>query len=126
MILASGFCRVPELEQAGCAVGPGVDGSASNDASNLIEEVRHAFLLQRVAHGIERVSHFDALRWATKARRAASGGPISARSGTARRPTSLLFKLDELRFSGCGDPLAASSCAARTGPTGSWSPGAGW
>jgi 8-oxoguanine deaminase len=65
MILASGCCQVPALERAGAPVGLGVDGSASNDSSNLIEEVRHAFLLQRLHHGAGVISHHDALRWAT-------------------------------------------------------------
>ncbi|MGI9506044.1 MAG: 8-oxoguanine deaminase, partial [Geminicoccaceae bacterium] len=65
MILASGCCQVPALEAAGAPVGIGVDGSASNDSSNLIEELRHAFLLQRLHHGAEHISHRDALRWAT-------------------------------------------------------------
>ena len=52
MILASGCCRVPALEAAGAPVGLGVDGSASNDSSNLIEAVRHAFLL-----GADKLDH---------------------------------------------------------------------
>ncbi|GIT26425.1 MAG: hypothetical protein CM1200mP41_24690 [Gammaproteobacteria bacterium] len=51
MALASGLCRVSDLEQAGSPVGLGVDGSASNDASNAIEEVRQAMLLQRTRTG---------------------------------------------------------------------------
>src|SRR5690606_37048403 len=42
MRLASGICRAVELEDAGAPVGIGVDGSASNDASNLVQEVRQA------------------------------------------------------------------------------------
>jgi 8-oxoguanine deaminase len=107
MVLASGFCRVPELEGAGCAVGLGVDGSASNDASNVIEEVRHAFLLQRAAHGIKRVSHLDALRWATKGSADCIGRADLGTIAEGKEADLALFRLDELRFSGCGDPLAA-------------------
>jgi len=59
--LASGICPVCELEEAGVAVGLGVDGSASNDSSNLMQELRAAFLLQRGRYGIGKVSHRDAL-----------------------------------------------------------------
>jgi 8-oxoguanine deaminase len=59
-ILASGTCLVCEMEQAGMQVGLGVDGSASNNASNMIQEVRGAFLLQRSRYGAARVSHHDA------------------------------------------------------------------
>ena len=74
-ILASGTCRVCEMEQAGMRVGLGVDGSASNNASNLMQEVRAAFLLQRSQYGVEKVSHRDALRWATAGSAACIGRP---------------------------------------------------
>ncbi len=64
--LASGCCPVCDLEAAGVAIGLGVDGSASNDESNLMQEVRAAFLLQRARYGVGKVSHKDALRWATR------------------------------------------------------------
>ena len=74
-ILACGTCRVCEMEQAGMHVGLGVDGSASNDASNLMQEVRAAFMLQRGRYGVEQVSHTDALRWATAGSAACIGRP---------------------------------------------------
>ena len=52
MLLGSGICQVPELQAAGVKVGLGVDGSASNDHSNLIEEVRQAMLVQRLRAGL--------------------------------------------------------------------------
>jgi 8-oxoguanine deaminase len=107
MILASGCCPVPALERAGAPVGLGVDGSASNDASNLIEEVRHAFLLQRLHHGADRISHRDALRWATAGSAACLGRPELGRIAAGMQADLALFRLDELRFSGAGDPLAA-------------------
>ncbi len=65
MVLASGQCRTKELEAAGVPVGLGVDGSASNDNSNLMEGVRHALMINRLTYGAGAVTHFDALRWAT-------------------------------------------------------------
>lgn len=105
--LASGTCPVCALERAGAAVGLGVDGSASNDASNLMQEVRAAFLLQRHANGAEAVSHLDALRWATSGSAACIGRPELGRIAPGAAADLALFKLDELRFSGAGDPLAA-------------------
>lgn len=107
MILASGHCPVCGLEAAGAPVGLGVDGSASNDSSNLIETVRHAFLLQRLRHGAERISHLDALRWATKGSAACLGRDDIGAIAPGRQADLALFKLEELRFSGAGDPLAA-------------------
>ncbi|EMY32305.1 hydroxydechloroatrazine ethylaminohydrolase [Arthrobacter crystallopoietes BAB-32] len=53
MRLASGICRAMELEDAGVHVGIGVDGSASNDGSNMILEARQALYLQRLRYGAE-------------------------------------------------------------------------
>jgi 8-oxoguanine deaminase len=105
--LASGACPVCAMEEAGMAVGLGVDGSASNDASNLMQEVRAAFLLQRSRYGVTKVSHKDALRWATKGSAACVGRSDIGEIAIGGLADLALFKLDELRFSGSGDPLAA-------------------
>jgi 8-oxoguanine deaminase len=52
MRLASGIARIKEYREAGVNVGLGVDGSASNDGSHLLAEVRQAMLLARVKEGI--------------------------------------------------------------------------
>ena len=106
-ILASGGCPVCEMEEAGVGIGLGVDGSASNDESNLMQEVRAAFLLQRARYGVAKVSHKDALRWATKGSAACVGRPELGEIAVGKAADLALFKLDELRFSGHGDPLAA-------------------
>ena len=95
------------MEAAGVHVGLGVDGSASNNASNLMQEVRAAFLLQRNRYGVTRVSHTDALRWATQGSAACIGRPELGRIGVGQQADLALFTLDELRFSGALDPLAA-------------------
>ena len=105
--LASGCCPVCDLEQAGVRVGIGVDGSASNDGSNLMQEARAAFLLQRARYGVGRVSHRDALRWVTQGSAGCIGRPELGEIATGKMADLALFKLDELRFSGHGDPLAA-------------------
>ena len=106
MVLASGVCRVIDLEKAGVSVGLAVDGSASNDSSNLMQEVRQAFLIQRLHHG-SKVTHLDALRWATAGGANVLGRPELGRIAEGMQADFALFKLDELRFSGHGDPLAA-------------------
>ena len=106
-LLASGHCPVCDMEAAGVRVGLGVDGSASNDASNLMQDVRAAFLLQRARYGADRVSHRDALRWATAGSAACIGRPDLGEIAPGRQADLALFTLDELRFSGAGDPLAA-------------------
>jgi 8-oxoguanine deaminase len=105
--LASGCCPVCEMEDAGVRIGLGVDGSASNDASNLMQEVRAAYLLQRARYGVRQVSHNDALRWATTGSAACVGRPELGEIAVGKVADLAFYKLDELRFSGHGDPIAA-------------------
>jgi len=107
MLLASGLCPTLDLEKAGSPVGLGVDGSASNDGSNMIQEVRQAFLLQRLKYGSSRISHKDTLRWATQGSAGCFGRDDIGSIDTGKQADLALFTLDELRFSGSGDPLAA-------------------
>ena len=107
MVLASGHCRTLELEAAGVAVGLGVDGSASNDNSNLMEGVRHALMMNRLIYGAEKVTHFDAFRWATEGSARCLGRPSLGKIAPGYQADLAMFTLEELRFSGAGDPLAA-------------------
>jgi 8-oxoguanine deaminase len=56
MRLASGIPPILNMLRAGVKVGLGVDGSASNDSSHLLAEVRQAMLLARVRAGISGAS----------------------------------------------------------------------
>jgi 8-oxoguanine deaminase len=106
MVLASGQCRTLDLEAAGAPVGLGVDGSASNDSSNLMEGVRHALLVNRLTYGAK-VTHLDALRWATSGSARLLGRTDIGEIGVGKMADFAMFALDELRFSGAGDALAA-------------------
>ncbi len=106
--LASGTCPVCDMERAGMRIGLGVDGSASNNASNMMQEVRSAFLLQRGRYGVERAGHLDALRWATEGSAACIGRTADlGRVAVGMQADLALFTLDDLRFSGAQDPIAA-------------------
>ncbi|MBL4941943.1 MAG: 8-oxoguanine deaminase [Colwellia sp.] len=107
MVLASGQCPTLDLEAAGCPIGLGVDGSASNDGSNMIQEVRQAMLLQRLRYGASKVTHFHAFNWATKGSAGCLGRDDIGEIAVGKQADIALFKLDELRFAGAGDPLAA-------------------
>ncbi len=65
MRLGSGIASIREMWDAGVKVGLAVDGSASNDASNLIAEARQALLLQRVTKGASAMKVMEALELAT-------------------------------------------------------------
>jgi len=106
MRLASGTARVLELEAAGVPVGLGVDGSASNDASNMILEARQALYLQRLRYGAS-VPVSRALGWATRGSAAVLGRSDIGQLAPGKQADLAMFKLDSLRFSGSHDPVAA-------------------
>ena len=66
MKLSSGVCRIPEMLELGVPVGLAVDGSASNDGSNLLEELRVAYLLHRLHSSEKAPSGYDLLKVATR------------------------------------------------------------
>ena len=66
MKLASGVARVPEMLALGVPVGLAVDGSASNDGSSLMEELRVAYLLHRLNSSASAPSGYDILKLATR------------------------------------------------------------
>lgn len=66
MKLSSGVMRLPEMLRLGVPVGLAVDGSASNDASNLLEELRTAYLLHRLTSGDAAPTGYDLLKLATR------------------------------------------------------------
>ncbi|WP_417687182.1 8-oxoguanine deaminase [Roseibium sp.] len=107
MVLASGQCRTKELEAAGSPVGLGVDGSASNDNSNLIEGVRHALMINRLTYDAASVTHLDAFRWATEGSARCLGRDDIGALRIGKMADVAFYALDELRFSGAGDPIAA-------------------
>ncbi|SFI60365.1 8-oxoguanine deaminase [Jannaschia pohangensis] len=64
--LGSGIAPLRDMLDRGVPVGLGVDGSASNDAGNLLDEARQAMLLQRVLRGADAMSGSEVLRVATR------------------------------------------------------------
>ncbi|MEH8119446.1 8-oxoguanine deaminase [Aeromonas allosaccharophila] len=107
MRLASGICPTLDLEAAGAPVGLGVDGSASNDASNMMQEARQALYLQRLRYGAERITPRKVLEWATRSSAKLLGRGDLGELLPGKQADLALFKLDDLRFSGSHDPIAA-------------------
>lgn len=65
MKLSSGVCRVHEMMELGVPLGLGVDGSASNDGSNLLEEIRVSYLLHRMQYSADAPTGYELLKAAT-------------------------------------------------------------
>ena len=107
MVLASGICRTVELEAAGVKVGLGVDGSASNDASNMMEALRQALMIGRLRYGADKVTHHDVIRWGTEGSARCLGRDDIGRIAPGLQADLALFTLDETRFAGAHDPVAA-------------------
>lgn len=107
MRLASGICPTVALEAAGAPIGLGVDGSASNDASNMVLEARQALYIQRLRYGAEQITPERVLRWATRGSARLLGRDDVGELAVGKQADLAMFKLDELRFSGSHDPLSA-------------------
>ena len=115
MRLASGIAPVRRMLDAGVPVGLGVDGSASNDSSHLLAEVRQALLLQRVGYGPAALSARQALEIATRGGARVLGRDDIGQLAPGMAADIVGFDLDDVGFAGAGhDPLAALLfCAPR-------------
>jgi 8-oxoguanine deaminase len=114
MRLASGICPVGKLQSAGSPVGLGVDGSASNDSSNMLVEARQALLLNRLARGASAVTVQDALRMATVEGARCLGRDDVGSIAVGKRADIALFDLREISYSGAEDALSALLLCAPT------------
>src|SRR5574340_395188 len=107
MRLASGIAPALALARAGCPVGLGVDGSASNDSSHMLAEARQALLLNRLAHGASAVSVEQALRMATVEGARCLGRSDIGALQPGKRADVALFDLRDIGYSGAEDAVSA-------------------
>ncbi|HEY6870364.1 MAG TPA: amidohydrolase family protein, partial [Novosphingobium sp.] len=105
--LGSGIAPVRQMLDAGVAVGLGVDGSASNDAANLLGEARQALLLQRVAHGATALAAREALRLATRGGAAVLGRADVGQLRPGLRADLAVWDLGGIASTGAWDLVAA-------------------
>ncbi|UCF09528.1 MAG: 8-oxoguanine deaminase [Candidatus Bipolaricaulota bacterium] len=115
MALGSGISPIRRLADAGVHVSLAVDGSASNDSSNMIREVRQAMLLQRVGVGADALSARDSLFLATRGGAEVLGRDDRIGSIEPGKAADLIaFDLHDIAFAGARtDPVAAIvHCAA--------------
>jgi 8-oxoguanine deaminase len=79
---------------------------ARERVSNMMEAIRHSLMLARLRYGAS-VTHLDALRWATEGSARCLGRDDIGRIAPGMQADLALFALDEPRFSGAHDPIAA-------------------
>ncbi|MDB5931639.1 MAG: hydroxydechloroatrazine ethylaminohydrolase [Polaromonas sp.] len=118
MRLASGIAPIRKLIDQGARVGLGVDGSASNDGSHLLNEARQAMLLARVGRSLQpfgcddggrELSAREALRLATRGGASVLGRDDIGAIAPGMAADLALFRTDTLAMAGGAvhDPIAA-------------------
>ncbi|MEM8629644.1 MAG: 8-oxoguanine deaminase [Pseudomonadota bacterium] len=113
--LGSGIAPVRAMRDAGVSVGLGVDGSASNDAGNMILEARQALLLQRVQNGADAMSARETLEIATRGGAAVLGRDDCGVLAPGMRADLAIWDVLGLEAAGAWDPVAALVLAGPTG-----------
>lgn len=108
MRLASGIAPVRQWLDRGVRVGVGVDGSASNDGSHMLNEARQALLLQRVLHGATNLTAIEALWLATRGGAAALKRDDIGQLTPGKAADFIAFDLNRPAYAGAQhDPAAA-------------------
>jgi cytosine/adenosine deaminase-related metal-dependent hydrolase len=108
MKLSSGAAKVPEMIKKGVPVGLGVDGSASNDSSNMILEMKSAFLMHRLVHGMKSITAEDVLALATNGGRDVLSQPEIGSLEVGKAADMFMVNSKRLGFAGgLYDPVSA-------------------
>ncbi|MDQ2983055.1 MAG: 8-oxoguanine deaminase [Actinomycetota bacterium] len=105
--LGAGVAPVRQLLDAGVRVGLGVDGSASNERSDLIYDVKQALLVARGRGGPTALTAREALRIATRGSAAVLGRTDLGSLEPGRCADIAVWRTDGLEFGGALDPVAA-------------------
>ena len=104
--LGSGIAPVRSMRDAGVKVGLGVDGSASNDAGNMIAEARQSMLLQRVQNGADAMSAREALEIATRGGAQVLGRDDCGQISVGKRADIAIWDVSGVDSAGSWDPAA--------------------
>jgi 8-oxoguanine deaminase len=108
MRLGSGIARLPELRTLGVPVGLAVDGSASNDSSDMLGELRACLLLHRVLGGAGAITAEQVLELGTTGGARLLGWTAIGTLAPGKAADLALVEMDRLDYAGAlSDPLAA-------------------
>ena len=105
--LGAGIAPVREMLDAGVRVGLGVDGSASNERSDMCFELKQALLAARGRGGPAAMTARDALRLATRGGAAVLGRDDIGSLEPGKRADIAIWRTDGLELGGADDLLAA-------------------
>ena len=110
MKLNSGICRTTDIVKANGKLSIAVDGSASNDGSNMWEEVRRAYLLNHLKYGVNGLNAYEILKVATRGGADVLGRYDTGRLDIGKAADIILFDLNKVEYAGCHDPLVSLVC----------------
>lgn len=116
MKLSSGIARISEMIEMDIPVGLAVDGSASNDGSNMLEEIRVAYLLHRLSSSDKAPTGYDILKLATR-----GGARVLGRNDIGileEGKAGDLFMIDASKLSHVGTQYDPKSLLGTVGITG--------
>ena len=106
--LGSGICPVPKILEAGVSVGLGVDGSASNDSSDFLGEIRQCMLIHRFGSGVSSMPAKRALELATKGSAQVLGYTDIGSLEVGKAADLIIIDLNKIGFAGAlHDPISA-------------------
>lgn len=106
--LGSGIAPVPEMLKAGVPVSLAVDGSASNDSSDMLGEVRTCLLVHRYRSGAQAMTVEDVIRIATQGGADVLGFPEVGVIEPGKAADVVLYDMMQLPYAGgLHDPLGA-------------------
>ena len=110
MKLSSGIAKIPQMLRLNVPVGLGVDGSASNDGSNLLEERRVAYLLHRLNSSDKAPSGYDILKMATRGSARLLGREELGCIAPGMAADFFLIDLNRLELTGAAFDLKSMLC----------------
>lgn len=106
--LSSGVAKIPRMLALGVPLGLAVDGSASNDSSNMMGEMKAALLIHKLYWGIDSVSARDILTMATRGGADLLGREDLGSLEPGKAGDLFMVKKNRLGFAGAGsDPITA-------------------
>ncbi len=115
MKLASGVCKVPLMLELGVPVGLAVDGCGSNDASNLLADLRACFLLHRLTSSKKAPTAYEVLKLATTGSAALLGRTDIGRLEVGKAADLFLVDMDDLDSVGATLDPASYLCTVGSG-----------